>query len=178
MNIINPVTAIPSALTAYFPDSCPSGWSEYTEARGRYIVGLPSGGTKEGTAGTALSNAENRPVGQHNHTFSGSALATHTHTFAGDALAAHGHTSRGTNSGATTVTMSGNLLSESLEQIYRPGTASTSLQSDAITDTTGGTPAGTNAAITGGTPAGSIANAGSVAATNAPYIQLICCVKD
>jgi len=47
--------------------SCPSGWSEYTNARGRYVVGLPSGGTLAGTAGTALSNLENRAVGQHTH---------------------------------------------------------------------------------------------------------------
>jgi len=59
----------PSGLIAYFTGSCPSGWSEYTSARGRYIVGTPSGGTGQGTAGTALTNQENRPVGQHFHTF-------------------------------------------------------------------------------------------------------------
>ena len=50
--------------------SCPSGWSELTPARGRYLVGLPSGGTLAGITGTALSNGENRSVGQHNHSIS------------------------------------------------------------------------------------------------------------
>lgn len=56
------------AVMAFNLASCPSGWTEYTSARGRYVVGLPSGGTLNGTAGTALSNLEDRPVGQHSHT--------------------------------------------------------------------------------------------------------------
>ena len=47
--------------------SCPSGWTELTNARGRYLVGRPSGGTLLGTAGTALTNRENRAAGQHLH---------------------------------------------------------------------------------------------------------------
>jgi len=48
--------------------SCPAGWSEFTEARGRYVVGLTGGGTLKGTSGTPLSDQEARPVGQHEHT--------------------------------------------------------------------------------------------------------------
>jgi len=48
-------------------NTCPPGWSELTSARGRYIVGLPAGGTQAGTTGTALSNLEDRAVGQHTH---------------------------------------------------------------------------------------------------------------
>ena len=59
----------PSGTVMLFKlSSCPAGWTELTEARGRYLVGLPSGGTLSGTVGTALANIENRPVGQHNHT--------------------------------------------------------------------------------------------------------------
>ena len=47
--------------------ACPSGYSAYATAQGRYVVGLPSGGTLEGTQGTALSNQENRAVGHHDH---------------------------------------------------------------------------------------------------------------
>jgi hypothetical protein len=36
-------------------------------ARGRYIVGLPLGGTLTGVQGIALSNLEDRPVGRHTH---------------------------------------------------------------------------------------------------------------
>jgi hypothetical protein len=45
---------------------CPEGWTEYTNARGRTIVGAPSGGTIGGTVGNLpLSNLENRA---HAHT--------------------------------------------------------------------------------------------------------------
>ena len=55
------------AVMFYNLSSCPTGWTELTAGRGRYVVGLPASGTLAGTAGTALSNLENRPVGQHNH---------------------------------------------------------------------------------------------------------------
>lgn len=59
---------IPAGMVAPFNlSSCPPGWGELLGARGRVVVGLPSGGTLAGTVGTALSNLENRPVGQHNH---------------------------------------------------------------------------------------------------------------
>lgn len=59
----------PANGVAYTTDSsAPSGWTEYTSARGRVIVGLPSGGTMAGTVGTALSN-----LGE----------PTHTHTYTG-----------------------------------------------------------------------------------------------
>jgi len=62
------VGGIPSNTVIFYNGtSCPSGWTELTSARGRYLVGLPLSGTLAGTAGTALSNLENRPVGQHNH---------------------------------------------------------------------------------------------------------------
>lgn len=193
MNIINPVTAVPSALTAYFPDSCPSGWSEYTDARGRYIVGLPSGGDKEGTVGTALSDKQDRAVGQHNHTFSGSALATHTHTFTGTGHthsftgASHGHQPKALSDAATDADPEGRWLADASAgagNYVRGSGTLVDMGSTMIPDATAGgsnastTQGGSNAAYTGGTPAGSIANSGSVASTNAPYIQLICCVKD
>ncbi len=59
---------IPSGQIAFFNlSSCPSGWTEATSTRGRYVVGLPSGGSLASTAGTALSNLENRPTGAHTH---------------------------------------------------------------------------------------------------------------
>lgn len=60
--------AVPSGAVMFFNLSvCPAGWTELTQARGRYLVGLPSGGTLGGTAGTALSNLENRATGAHTH---------------------------------------------------------------------------------------------------------------
>ena len=60
----------PSGAVMFFNlTSCPSGWSELTNARGRYLVGKPSGGTLGAKVGTQLSNLENRPVGKHSHTY-------------------------------------------------------------------------------------------------------------
>jgi hypothetical protein len=64
-NIANTTLGI---IAAFNSTTCPAGWIEFTAARGRYMVGLPSGGTLGGTDGTALSDLEDRPVGQHNHT--------------------------------------------------------------------------------------------------------------
>jgi hypothetical protein len=62
-------TGMPSGLSMFFNlASCPLGWTELTSAQGRYLVGTPSGGTLAGTAGTALTDLENRAVGQHTHT--------------------------------------------------------------------------------------------------------------
>jgi hypothetical protein len=60
-------TAPAGAVMFFDLASCPAGWSEFTQARGRYVVGLTPGGTLRGTSGTPLSDQEARPVGQHNH---------------------------------------------------------------------------------------------------------------
>jgi len=164
-------SGVPSGVIAYMAGSCPSGWTEYTAARGRYVVGVPSGGTVAGTQGTALTNQENRAVGQHTHTFSGSALGTHNHT-----QSAHDHAFNVVQQQANNSTMSGDSLA-AIDQFgagnARTGGASVAMHSSTIGDTTG-----TNVAIAAGTPAGTNANAGSVANTNAPYIQLTVCQKD
>ena len=59
---------LPSGAVMFFNlASCPSGWSELMSAQGRYVVGKPASGTLGGTAGTPLSNLENRAVGKHTH---------------------------------------------------------------------------------------------------------------
>lgn len=107
---------IPAGAILYFDRTtatgCPTGWTEFTNARGAYIVGLTNGGTKNTLVGTALSNQENRPTGVHNH----SVTDTHTHSNgfnggAGDRLVQTGTTGTagqpastgGTNAGAITV---------------------------------------------------------------------------
>ena len=58
--------------------TCPTGWTEYTALRGKYVVGLPSLGTLAGGSGTALTDQESRPVGQHTHTEKGNDGVTKT----------------------------------------------------------------------------------------------------
>ena len=73
---------VPSGVVMFNSASatCPTGWTEYTEARGRYMVGLVSGGILNATSGVALSNIENRAIGQHTHAISDPG---HTHTVYG-----------------------------------------------------------------------------------------------
>jgi hypothetical protein len=71
--------AAPAGAVGFFNlAACPAGWSEFTQAQGRYVVGTPAGGANAGTAGTALSNLEDRPVGQHGHAVTDPG---HTHGF-------------------------------------------------------------------------------------------------
>jgi hypothetical protein len=47
--------------------TCPGGWSEYTDARGRYLVGLTSGGSLGTLVGADLTDKEDRATGYHFH---------------------------------------------------------------------------------------------------------------
>ena len=104
--------------------------------RGRYGVGLVSGGALEGTAGTVLTNQESRAVGQHTHT-----------------VTDPGHTHTSSVVGAS-------------------GFGTIQAQTGGSFDTT------STAATTSATTGISIANSGTVAGTNAPYIQLLACKKN
>ncbi len=89
-----PSSPVGAGTIIYFNGTtCPSGWTELTSARGRYIIGLPSSGTLAGVAGTALTNLENRNLGTHTHSAS-AVNSNHTHT-----LTSGGGTIRGTGSG-------------------------------------------------------------------------------
>lgn len=117
--------------------ACPAGWAELLGARGRYLVGLPNGGTLAQEVGTALSSAENRAAGQHTHAISDPG---HSHTVDYDAM-------RGDNGGP-------------IEYVTKDSS-------------------GTNRTLstTSSTTGISVQNAGTVAGTNAPYIQLLVCQK-
>tara|TARA_Y100000310_G_scaffold101060_1_gene98959 strand:- start:2299 stop:2859 length:561 start_codon:yes stop_codon:yes gene_type:complete len=126
------------AVMAFSLTNCPTGWSESIDARGRYIVGMPLGGTIGSTVGTALSEQENRAVGQHTHTGSSDTTGSHTHTYS-------------IKSGGGTTAPSG--------------------AGGSYTSTATGSSGSHSHTIT-------MDNAGSVAGTNAPYIQFLICVKD
>lgn len=75
--------AVPAGAVMYFDlAACPTGWSPLDAARGRAIVGVPTGGTLGGTVGTALGDVENRT---HTHAVDPASATTssagaHTHT--------------------------------------------------------------------------------------------------
>jgi hypothetical protein len=126
-------TAPAGAVMFFDLPSCPAGWTEFTQARGRYVVGLPAGGTLRGTSGTALSDQESRPVGQHSH----SGTFNHVHS-------------------VNVVSGGGFAASGVLFGMGNPASVST-------------LNAALNVFFTD--------NAGSVAGTNAPYVQLRACRK-
>ncbi|HSW65358.1 MAG TPA: hypothetical protein VLH56_18925 [Dissulfurispiraceae bacterium] len=170
---------VPAGTIAYFNLSgCPATWSEYTTLRGRYAVGLVSGGTLEGGSGTALTNQEARTVGQHNHTAS-----------QGD----HGHTLSVTDSGhAHGVTDTGHTHQYGYYaggQGVDGGFSFTAVPQDTITwGTTSKVEAGitinsgtanvSGSAVSASAGAITVANTGSVSGTSAPYLQLLACRKN
>ena len=130
---------IPAGAVGFFQlASCPSGWTEFAPARGRYVVGVPEGGALGGTAGTGLANLENRAVGTHTH---GITDPGHDHFARLDAGVIDA-SSVGPNFDSTSSVQS--------EVGHRTDEATTGISVNA---------------------------AGSVAGTNAPYVQLRACLK-
>jgi hypothetical protein len=151
--------------------TCPTGFTEYTQLRGRYPVGLVSGGTNAGTSGTALTDLEARAVGQHTHSLTdpghNHTQNAHTHTV-NITDPGHIHTSLGDPASAGGSPQNTFLTTSNTGSTISTASATTGVTAAAVSAT-----ATNNSATTGITAA----NAGSVAGTNAPYIQLIACRK-
>lgn len=136
-----------------FEASCPAGSTDLAGTYGgRYIVIVPSGGTLSGTIGTALTDLENRPVGQHAHTLT---MNAHSHT-----ITDPGHVHTFNQTGWTTA-----------------GTAGSSEAGNFANASTNTGSATTGISVNSTTATGTIANSGSVAGTNAPAVQLRACKK-
>lgn len=131
--------SVPSGGVVFFGGaSCPAGWSEYTKGRGRYLVGLPSGGDPGAEVGTALDNQENRATGKHSHVVDDPG---HQHAVGYD-------TDRLENLG--------NIIGGTRQFGTVNGTEMSELAFTGIT----------------------IEPSGTVAGTNAPYVQMLACIKD
>jgi hypothetical protein len=148
---------IPSGMVMFYAHKhCPTGWKEFTSARGRYVVGLPSPGSLEATVGTALRDLENRPTGEHTHTINDPGhthVDTPTHTHALGLVVQGGHGGFG-----AFAQLGGGGPPDIYEAVPPPGPGATDPIS---TEKTGIT----------------INDAGTVPGTNAPYIQLLACLK-
>lgn len=161
--------SIPSGAVMHFNlTKCPQNWTALASAQGRYLVGIPSGGTVGQAVGTALGNGENRAVGRHGHSGSVGGSGNHTHK---------GNTSHGGSH------------SHDIDAL----TGLTNLDADGWHDSFERGPhrwfpnfiraAGNhshNVSLGGGSHTHSVTvnNAGSVAGTNAPYLQLLVCQKN
>jgi hypothetical protein len=165
-NLTWAAAAPPDVVTFSITGSCPSGWTEFTAGRGRYIVGLPNGGTNAAIVGTALANLENRSVGQHTHSVTDPG---HNHT-----QDAHAHSS---SDGAHAHSVPSFASSNIRRDISAPVTSvrlvfGSAAVSNADANVSLNNATAVNQAAASGI---SLANAGSVTGTNAPYVQLIMC---
>ncbi len=185
-NIVGGV-GVPSRLIAFWTFSTPpAGWVEYAAARGRFIVGVPSGGTIAGTVGTALTNLQDKT-----HTHTGPSHThtgpSHTHTGPNHTHTGPSHTHNQNSAGANTANADASLYPpvraasefNSQMELNQPTGAATNylLRSGVQAGGTGATGAegtgATGAAGTGATGAEGAGATGSAATSNvAPYIQL------
>jgi len=148
-----PRASIPAGMIMAWAGACPSGWSEYTAARGRYVVGVPAGGTVEAVMGTALSNQENRDVAQHRHNL---VMDSHTHS-GGTFNHNHGYL----NASSTAAAAGGSIPSS--------GSTLTTQSTPILANTYSSEPSPITVTISA---------YGSISGTSAPYIQLTLCRKN
>lgn len=183
--------SIPSNAVIFIEEStCPTGWSPLTAAEGRYLVGVPNGGQLGATVGTALSDQENRPVGQHTHTVNDPGHGHtvndpgHSHS-ASDAGHSHGVTDPGHSHSLSGVRVDGggNGDGDGSPEFSSSGNPTTSNSTTGITIDSANANitvqnANTGITLDNNTTGVTIADEGTVAGTNAPYVQLLVCQKD
>lgn len=160
--------AVPSGAVMFFNlTSCPLGWTEFTVARGRALVGLPAGGMRGATVGTGLSDREDRA---HSHSFSSTAITSTN--------GAHGHVvdppavsvTTGASATRTPATSEGSGLGSGS---YAPASRHNHVHSVSVD-----IPATTS--VTSGAHSHSVTLPSTDTATTSsvmPYIQLLVCQK-
>ena len=149
------------AVLQFNLDSCPDGWSNYVAAQGRALVGMPSGGTLNGTQGTAMTDLQKI---EHSHDYSD--VITHSHAVT-DLGHRHG------------------MGAAPLDDRNFAGTGTTSQQHGLVADaglynnpnSDIGHP--TDLSFTGvGIDSSGSATGTTTDAAGIPYLQLLTCVKD
>lgn len=140
------VNSMKGGVVFFAQAACPPGWQPYPGAVGRYVVGSPANGANVGaTVGQALGDGENRDVAAHTH---GVSQSPHAHP-------------------------PGNFFVDSNDNNQPQGGSNPALPYIFVPNTPGawsvkGSSGAANANI-------SIQQAGSVAGTTAPYVQLLAC---
>lgn len=157
-------TAIPTDMVVFSNSgACPAGFVEYTNARGFAIVGLPAGGTSQGTVGTGFTNMENR---SHTHVVSSVVVNAWTNFNTQSNPSSHSHT--GTTSGPSATVGQDSLFAEI--------GAATSTHTHTFTTSVDSMPSHTPGSVTpGATNAGT--SGAALTSDVMAYVQAIACRK-
>jgi hypothetical protein len=178
----------PGAVMFFNRENCPDGWTELTDSQGRVVVGLPGGGALGATVGTALTDQENRPVGQHTHTVNdpghyhevydpghnhGAVDLGHTHPINDPE---HSHQFRRLTEHATGIADGKDDVGYTDNVWTEPAATGISILAGyaniAVDSNT------TGISVVSNTTGIAVEEEGAVAGTNAPYIQLLACRYD
>ncbi len=193
------LSGLSGAVLHFALPECPPGWSEFAPARGRTLLGLPTGGTLEGTSGTPLGNLESRQhthavstpaagttfVGQHAHTVpTGSTFTdTHNHRWSRWNGSARDWRSFNSSGGEFTITDWNDGMDSVGAGIY-PIAASTSGSTTIYTDRDSHNHLVNSVNTAGGgshnhtVAASQVTSAAAGSGPTLPYVQLLVCVKD
>ncbi len=71
-------------ISAFASTTCPTGWSEYTPARGRFLRGIDNGAGNDPSGTRVPGDIQNDANRSHSHTGTANTSGSHTHTY-GDA---------------------------------------------------------------------------------------------
>lgn len=187
---------VPSGAVMMFNlSTCPAGWSELPEARGRTFVGMNgSAGTLRGEVGTPLGNMGARTINEvPNHTHgvgtlsgtAGSTGSTHSHpvpevTTGGVSSSSHNHSmalGNGEGTSSVRVQYSRNPVPSGVPTSMNTGFDTVPHTHTVPAHTTSTSGSHTHAVTLTGSTGN---NAGGVTAVDVtmPYVQLLVCVRD
>jgi hypothetical protein len=176
---------VPSGTIAYFnKTSCPVGWTEFTSARGAYILGRVASGTLNTLVGSALTDQENRATGIHGHTASSSTPTSSTPTSSTPTSSApsvndpgHRHNGHVFTTPVTnhSVPAGGFASADNSDVNGATDFVTLSLTGLTVNAPTISTPTISTPTIS--TPTITVVNSTGTAGTNAPYLQLLVCSK-
>jgi hypothetical protein len=171
---------VPKGAISFFGGKkCPDGYKPYDAAAGRYIVGVPSGGAAKTTVGTALSDGENRAVGQHTHVVDDPG---HLHAVTdpghlhGVTDPGHVHVAQAQAAPITGTASFPGVTRFHADQFDASGALGT-MQVNSATTGISIQPSVTGVSVNPAQTGISLEAAGSTPGTNAPYIQLRACKK-
>jgi hypothetical protein len=161
---------VPSGAVMHFNlASCPAEWTFLAAAQGRYLVGVTTGGTVGLTVGGALSNLENRAVGQHGHSASSNTAGNHSHSASSGNAGAHNHRISESGNGAFQNSFPARVLFGNGDGNHGQHNIieGAGNHSHSVSVNNAGNH---NHSVT-------VNSSGAVSGTNAPYLQLLACQK-